>query len=66
MIGFHKAVVYSVEGLNPGYLKPVSLRCLVVLFGTPEESQLYRQEAFPAVALNPSPTIEEHREEIKS
>jgi|TARA_Y100000022_G_C13165079_1_gene335828 hypothetical protein len=27
----------------------------VVLFGTPEESQLYRQEDFPAVALNPSP-----------
>ena len=27
----------------------------MVLFGTPEESQLYRQEDFPAVALNPSP-----------
>jgi hypothetical protein len=33
----------------------VCSRSLVVLFGTPEESQLYRQEDFPAVALNPSP-----------
>ena len=41
-------------------------RSVQEVLGTPEESQLYRQEDFPAVALNPSPTIEEHREEIKS
>ncbi len=31
-------------------------RSVQEVLGTPEESQLYRQEDFPTVALNPNPT----------
>ena len=66
MIGFQKVVFHRVGDLNPSALPFFQPSRQYDVLGTPEESQLYRQEDFPAVALNPSPTIEEHREEIKS
>ncbi len=56
MIGFQKVVFHRVGDLNPSALPFFQPSRQYDVLGTPEESQLYRQEDFPAVALNPSPT----------